>query len=694
MVMNRRFQFHMAEEPPFTAPADAEVFDHIKDFLNYHRDPRDLWEILAERPELVRFQEPDRGITILHEVILQGSVSVLKKLLASKKPWSGLIDVNTKIKLMMEDPHRDFPVLYAAIYTLRQDRSNLKTVMEIMRVLVERGADVNAMYQGTVLSECIYRGFPPSFIHFLIKSGADPCAVFKGDDMARGHDITVMHLACSGRFDPDCRYMPFLLRPCNVNRPTSEPGPLALTPLMIAVRDGLAKTVRYLISNGAVIDDRVMWQADWNVAAGMHGASEIKKLLEARVHCQKWFRNKGVNPATRRAIKPNGPTYKALQKVCEPYAKKPQPAELPQRPIACPAIRTSAHVRLHNDISTANTPRKDMHRRCTAALLDDAGLRRVRDLYARYRITEAPVQFHSSHEIISSTVLLSFLIAWHGESFMPHRLMGTRSSPWDPSDYTFGWHFDTLDMAADLRKAISAAQKSKRRYHVIYTSKQIRNVGWHAMLLVAEKTQPAQGRAQARVTVHLIDPQAEIRGYNDFRDRLRDDILSVYVGSKVIKVDYGVEELSPHMFQGVESLPRRSKLERKGHCVLWACLLGEAMVDYETTVGTVYDDDRRKKPIHILRELFRGIPMAPEVWKKLIIDYAFSRALDIYVTLRKFHPGLYADTYVHKEMQRYLKALDVDGYYEAMVVRLPRQTTRAEFESKVSRPVVHLYRSS
>lgn len=424
--------------------------------------------------------------------------------------------------------------------------------------------------------------------------------------------------------------------------------------------------------------------------------------------CEQWFSNRGVNPLTRRGIKPHGPTYAALERACEPYTRRAEanvPASTASDPVvdpeptpsSCPVIRSSPHVRIRQDASVINSARKDMHDICAAALLDDVGLAQVRELYARYNIVEAPLHFNSTHTILPRIVIASFLAAWQGAPFMPHMLtsaagnrIGIRGTD---AERVFGWYFDTLDLTVGLPDAVKATQKSSRRYHVMLTSNKAMQGagGTHALLVVVEKTQPARGRMHARSTLHVIDPVGEVRRTN-YRVQLLGKIRALYPAagsSRVIKVDSGDESLEPRMFQAIEQLPSKSKLERGGHCLLWMCLMGEALVQHESTVGTIYDEAGSRKPIHILRELFGGIPLVPAVWKKLIIDYAFSRALAIYVTLRKFHPHECEGTYIHDAMKHYVDRLDVDAYYEDLVARLPSHVSRRDFELKVSRPIVH-----
>lgn len=260
---------------PATNISDSDAIKSMMSYLSHVKgtDGKDIWEILAERPELAQARDADHR-TILHHAIREQSVRTVKKLLDPSKPWARHVDVNA-MAMSHSLKTVSYPPLHMAADLLKKDKSNLKPLMQIMRMLIERGADVNALHQGTLLFACFVLAYPPSFIKYLIERGADPCISYTviGDTT-----FTVMHYASEREYDPGCKYVPLLLRPCNVNTPTGH-GSGSMTPIKYAIRDGLVKTVRYLLAHGAAVDDDAIARAHTAVDAGVKGSREVLKML-------------------------------------------------------------------------------------------------------------------------------------------------------------------------------------------------------------------------------------------------------------------------------------------------------------------------------------------------------------------------------------------------------------------------------
>lgn len=259
----------------------ASVMESLKSYLVHVRptDGRDFWDLLTERPELVRERDA-QNFTVLHHAVRGHDVRTVERLLDPSKPWAPFIEVDAKA------PRPSYPE-YEPNYTplhLASDQlygrdsaggSKAAVLVKIMKLLIERGADVNMQCGGTLLFACVYNGFPATFIKYLIDKGADPCTFFV---VVPGlPEFTVMHYASERQYDPDCKYLPLLLRPCNVNRKTGHER--GVTPLEYAVRDGLFKTVKYLLDHGAMVTEDVISAAERSLQQEVPGSKRVMDLL-------------------------------------------------------------------------------------------------------------------------------------------------------------------------------------------------------------------------------------------------------------------------------------------------------------------------------------------------------------------------------------------------------------------------------
>lgn len=351
-----------------------------------------------------------------------------------------------------------------------------------------------------------------------------------------------------------------------------------------------------------------------------------------REQCVEWIQNPLVNPLSKRPIKQHGPKYAEIEQTCvlkHNILISPTLSRLPpgssKSSGPCP-LRNCKTYDLKPSLVGGSSRRLRVVRKARAC----DHIWRVRNFYQKLNICEAPDNFVTTHTVLLPgmsnnrlyEILLSYLYIMYGNCIIPGvwyvntiktdvGLKGNLLLTKEVDDDEILTGFEDI-----LEYVVSSGMPLHFMYVISNTSKQA-----HAMAIIFYY-QDVPGKPKA-LMVSVLDPNMQHTGsaFVDAVRRMLSFQKNVVASQDFTIVENFVDTASLSQFQAANAQVEISSIDPGGYCGVWVLMMMELMAH---TFATTYEKDPAKL-------LFIGIPPEPhEVWRKMIIDYFFTRLLDAY----------------------------------------------------------------
>lgn len=375
-----------------------------------------------------------------------------------------------------------------------------------------------------------------------------------------------------------------------------------------------------------------------------------------------------INPLTNRRIRANGPTYNKLQSACGNTKSQEHFSNMP-----C-YIRKCSHIKYKPDIMEASPSRKRLLNAVRPANTStwtglaygafDAVcgrskiLSQVREFYDRWNLCEAPVNLDFSH-VAANTLYLylaEYLHVLYGDVVVPGMLhLDSKSN--------FNWYSEFLPKPKakagqeTFSDVITRVKQSPMRMHVALTIvENADGVDAHAMVMVFNKT-------NGNIALEIIDPYMQHESLYSSRLRAFLNTTTNKKHSQFRVMPHYVNRNLMRTFQSAESMMMTSSLDFWGYCGVWTVLMMELIAS-----GARGDSNSSAQDI-----LAHSVPFksaSPAVWRKLALDYIFSRIADLYAVSAIFmytHVHDFLDVYV----ARYVDKINEQEMYNAIMRYIP-----------------------
>ncbi len=387
----------------------------------------------------------------------------------------------------------------------------------------------------------------------------------------------------------------------------------------------------------------------------------------SKQQCMEWSKNPSINPLTKRKITQNGNVYNQIRSACESkYGIRPGHVG-PKPSIDIPPVAASSKPNIRNNMSSKvqskNNPTEKRllhkeatsrngaqvrycphlidikppsvpltnHRKSTQVLPEDQEeLHKIRVVYERLKLCDAPpnvsIAYTTDMQMMMSlfSVMMSHMNFMYGDTVLPcmlqvkmdnkgHTDASVISLPVERAPSTTYAIHDFKDI---MRHAFQGSGPT-----CILTGSEDEDSN-HALALFIFHNYEKQA-----VHLHVIDP-----GMSGNQTTYYEAIVIKYLESEMSKymtkgsyiISSSVPDILAKTMQGQDRIVPLSSLDTKGYCLIWSMMMIEVIAIYLNMGNT----------IHSLNELFTGIglmtfmPMnRPTVWRKLVIDYAYSRLL-------------------------------------------------------------------
>ncbi len=407
-------------------------------------------------------------------------------------------------------------------------------------------------------------------------------------------------------------------------------------------------------------------------------------------HCRQWQMFPGINPLTNRRILANGPTYQKLQSACRSKRSTMASASI-QEPfssnnIILPCyIRKCSHIKYKTNIMKASPSRKRLFNAVRPANTStwtgmaygayDAlcgrskVLSQVGQFYDRWNICEAPASLDFSH-VAANTLYMymaEYLHVLYGDVIIPGMMyIDNRNN--------FKWYSEFVSKPASGHESFAdvidraTIHSSKPRMHTaLVIIESLDGVDAHAMVLVFNKDNGKKWKNSKngkQIALEIIDPYMQHE--SEHVTRLTSFLNSNNKDRKFIIAPHHVNKNLHKTFQSAESMMEMSSLDFWGYCGVWTILMMELIAagvrDSYTSSSTSAQD--------IIANWVPFKSASPAVWRKLALDYIFSRITDLYAVSAIFmytHVHSFLETYV----TRYVDMLNEQDVYNAIMKYIP-----------------------
>lgn len=303
------------------------------------------------------------------------------------------------------------------------------------------------------------------------------------------------------------------------------------------------------------------------------------------------------------------------------------------------------------------------------------------DVYRKLRIYDAPPAFNANvdqaycgavrksamlmhPDVISQALLALPVIYRDGEAvYMRRVFMDQTMSELTQTLMLHGWglKYSGDDDAYELDEIVHDFRSGHGRMRIVYLAllyERAHAARAHQVLLVLYKQFATPG---GQVYVSYVDPNAQRIQH------LEVAISKVARGLGVIfQAPFGSEQDRRMVYRRfLQSHDHASKLDRAGYCVLRACILSELLARFENA----YPKDRPLPYAStMLLHIARQMPTAYDLHKKLILDYFFSRLLEVHVLIKRVNPEAYRE--IEDKIARYVAHMDARRFIKAIKHRM------------------------
>lgn len=359
--------------------------------------------------------------------------------------------------------------------------------------------------------------------------------------------------------------------------------------------------------------------------------------------CKEWVSNPLVNPLTGRGIQAGAKVHKNLEKVCtERYGiKVPSPTSPAYAGAYNPIERsTCALIRKCNTYDVIETTGSARRNKIIDQARTCSHIKKVRTFYNQLNICEAPDHFAVKYDdkivplhtyFMIFNILMSHLHVLYGDCIIPgtwfvnnnnihpYSLSSRQNHKTVPVEDWFMSKQPNKPLV-DLNDILDYVTNSGKPIHFMFITSSTASNNNHAMALVFYYTDVPEGK---KLMISILNPY--MRHVSDSFVIVVKLMLQANMNKKHI---YGIDfdtfarGESLFQFQAANQEVTTSSLDPGGYCCVWVLLMIEAMAHKHATTG-------EQNPSMLLSI---DIPARPhEVWRKMIIDFFFTRLIDAYV---------------------------------------------------------------
>lgn len=442
----------------------------------------------------------------------------------------------------------------------------------------------------------------------------------------------------------------------------------------------------------------------------------IKPIQPTRVECSQWRSHPNVNPRTKYTITTDGPTYSRIQQACNKVNNDPDPVvefeSLPKsvqtafvlEPMPGP-FRVYSGYKFPNPEYNPINKNEICSSECNSVILKSENLNIVTNrrravftkvkpckhdaldaLYKMLHICEAPASFDAEKARVFDQYIGAMLHILYGDLILPVHFIIVRKGASKKLYHHLSPHiWETRHMRPTLEECVQRIRNSSSKVGFVRISCII-GLGpqrkGHAMILAFMKDGTD---LHAGIIDSNFKQQHGVHGreWLDYLNSVK-STLGLYVYQKPLWNPF----VDGH-FQASESGINTSSLDREGFCAVWSYMIMEIMA---------YNAAKRKTPIYGPLDLLE-LPVLIDkqdafAWKKLVIDYLYTRIVDMQAMARFMRNGhvyktlgSFLDPYI--EMIHYGHVLNQIREYvpEFDSGALPRLYTHMRDDKYVNRPL-------
>ncbi len=369
----------------------------------------------------------------------------------------------------------------------------------------------------------------------------------------------------------------------------------------------------------------------------------MPKKHQRQTICESWVLDPLMNPVTNRSIVYNGPTYRNIKEICDSHTRRNGGVKGQDSPYAL-SIPGPEPLGRNNRSSHGNC----VIRKCNmffpkAKIAPPPRLRHMvlksasechpwvrnelEETYNFLGLCEAPADFQANHwkliEYASNNeiydLMTSHLHLLYGAYVIPgswYVQEGYSDIYYEPSESLVSDDFyDDFEVKKPFSGVIRDVIKSGKELCALGLSSRSDNYA-HALVMVI------RNHHNKELTIGIIDPMMGLTS---------DDLAMRILKANEHKYGYVFTGIISNpsfntKYQAANSRVPYSHLDPNGYCGVWANLIMEYMILRLIT------DKGNKKKNHDMAELLRiKLPEHPwHIWRKLVIDYFFTRLLDTY----------------------------------------------------------------
>ena len=427
--------------------------------------------------------------------------------------------------------------------------------------------------------------------------------------------------------------------------------------------------------------------------------------------CSQWIKEPNVNPISRQNIPGHGSTYSRLANACRSILGLGQIPGMIKQGNARSTIVNKTNV--NKNIATCHihkcdtftlkseVQRKSLSGPARAIVYDsvkhptgaiDAArdylcghtriLSRVREFYKAWKMCEAPILLDLraySHDtwFIAFSHLTEYMYYLYGDVIIPG-LMHLRlhdnttliiRDTWGAiDDKVRSVHPDNFE------ELVEFVRNSPHRHHVVWTSVPSinSNIG-HAVVVVLSKPNihDPRSKRQRDIVIEILDPNmiSQKLLWWDFWEFTR--TLEKYLRSQAKKLNYTVKGLVVHRelygkLQGKDALMPKSYLDSGGYCGVWSIMMMEIIAKSSR------DQNNHDSSVsQYLVDAFSFKNASPAIWRKLIIDYFFTRVLDAYAMASTLYYPTATEFFESNYIQKYVSTFDAQQALANIIAFIP-----------------------
>lgn len=398
--------------------------------------------------------------------------------------------------------------------------------------------------------------------------------------------------------------------------------------------------------------------------------------------CAQWHSLSTVNPLTQRHILVNGPTYNKLLGMCkhddaktnsesDDIDSKQNKQNKQNGPEQTCHLRRCPYVTYKMPGLNAS-PRRKLLLNAVSSLKQGESSRswigqlvcgkskimtQLREFYDRWNLCEAPISMDFNNLINNQLYihLSEYLHVLYGDAVLPGMLYIDNHGRFE----SFSPWLQTLQ--SSFSGIIDNVKRLPGTMHVALTILTHEDGSdAHAMVLVFNKSQ-RRTVSTNQLNIEIIDPNMQSRR-NYYAQKLGNFLRSHATTCGYTVKPYTIYKNLNKTFQGSDALMNMSSLDVSGYCGVWTLMMMELLA-----AGSRHSPMSAQE---ILSEAVQFKSASPAIWRKLALDYAFSRIIDLYALSSVFmysrvHDLL--DTYV----TRYTDKISEKEVYDAISDYIP-----------------------